>query len=185
MRQHRVVTEVTAERKSNRARPVIVVIVALLLAMWGYVLYLAFFVGRAESPDTIGESAFTEAADARCESAVDFVATLPPPFTQKGHPGERADTISKANDEFAAMLVDLHALTDRIEGPEHADLVDQWLDDYETYLDDRRDYARRLRTDPEARLLVSPGPSNRQVTLHIDEFAAANDMPNCESPLDV
>lgn len=82
-------------------------------------------------------------------------------------------------------MADLGALADeRIVSPDSASLVGLWLDDWETFVDDRFDYAERLRIDPEARLLVTPGLNGRQITLQIDEFAGTNEMPSCKSPLD-
>lgn len=172
-------------RLRRRVNPVLVVIVVGILAMWGYVLYLAFFVGRADSPDKIDEIEFVAEAESRCAEAVTSVASLPLPESQQGDPVARAGTIALATDAFDAMVTDLHDLADtRIADPENARVVGLWLDDWETFLADRHDYVERLRVDPEARLLVSPGPNGRQITLQIDEFAAANDMISCRSPLD-
>ena len=175
-------TEAAPRRRIN---PVITVIVLGLLAMWGYVLYLAIFVGRADSPDKIDEPAFTERAEARCAGALAFVETLPRAEEQAGDPVGRADTVEVATTAFDEMVADLRTLrTNRVADPVNDEIVGLWLDDWDTLIADRFDYAARLRLDPEARLLNTPGRDGRQVSLQIDEFAGTNDMPSCQSPLD-
>ncbi|HUW02399.1 MAG TPA: hypothetical protein VMW08_08620 [Acidimicrobiales bacterium] len=171
--------------RRRRVNPFVAVIVVALLAMWGYVVYLAFFVGRADSPDKIDEPAFVSEAETRCAEALSIVETLPLPETQVGDPTGRADTIEAATAEFDDMVGDLRVLTDRlVVDPESARIVGLWLNDWDTVVADRFDYATRLRVDPEARLLVTPGPNGRQVSLQVDEFAGTNDMPSCKHPLD-
>ncbi len=184
--QHRGVTDAASdEHVRRRVHPGVLAIVIALLAMWGYVVYLAFFVGRGDSPDKIDEPAFIEAAEARCAEALDFVDTLPRADVQATDPAGRADTIVTATDAFEVMVADLGVLADeQIVDPDSAGLVGLWLDDWEAFVADRFDYAERLRTDPDARLLVTPGLNGRQITLQIDEFAATNEMPSCKSPLD-
>jgi len=169
----------------RRVNPFAAAIVVGLLVMWGYVVYLAFFVGRADSPDKIDEVMFVTEAEARCAEALSFVETLPLPETQAGDPVGRADTVESATAEFDDMAGDLRVLADRlVADPESADIVGLWLNDWDTVVADRFDYASRLRVDPEARLLVTPGPNGRQVSLQVDEFAGTNDMPSCKHPLD-
>jgi hypothetical protein len=156
------------------------VAVLAMLAMWGYVVYLAVGPGRQPPPDRLDDPAFAAAAQTVCRRALDDVGRLPP-AAESPDPGARADTIDAANERFARMLDELTALA-----PPGADgeVVLEWLADWRVYLGDREAYAADLRTDPEARLLVTP-KDREQVTEYIDAFAADNRMPACGTPLDV
>lgn len=151
-----------------------------MLAMWGYVVYLAFGPGRQPPPDRLEDPTFATAAQAVCRAALDDVAELPA-AVESTDAVERADTIDRANERFADMLDDLAA---GAPAGDDGEIVRSWLADWQVYLGDRRDYAEALRTDPEARLLVTP-KDNEQVTEFIDAFAADNRMPSCGTPLDV
>jgi hypothetical protein len=97
----------------------------------------------------------------------------------------RADVLDQANATFAAMLDDLDGMTGLAPAGDQRRRAEEWLADWRTYLGDRQDYADALRRDPDARLLVSEKPGQAaQVTEWIDEFANANHMPSCASPLD-
>lgn len=172
----------TAEPTATRSRwrPVIYVIVAGLVAMWVYVIYLAFGPGRQDPPDRLADPAFATAAQERCSQALDQVAQLPriEPDTP---PDVVSDAVSEANEHFAAMLDDLAALAP---SGEDGEIVMEWIGDWRTYLADREAYAEAVRDDRGAQLLVSP-KANRQVTTHIDAFAQDNRMPSCGTPIDI
>jgi len=176
------VTATTAPPRPRRriGRSALALIVIAMLAMWGYVLYLAFGPGRADPPDRLDDPAFAAAAQVRCSQALDEVAALPPAF-EAGSAAERAGVVDTANASFAAMLDDLDAL---VPDGEDGGLVTAWLADWRTYLGDRERYAEALRDDPGARVLVSP-KDGQHITEYLDAFAADNDMPACGSPLDV
>ena len=168
-------------RRITLGRVVIIVLIAGMLAMWGYVAYLALGPGRAEPPDKVADAAFAPAAEARCAEAITEVAQLPPAM-ETPEPVERADVLDEANAIFADMLDDLDELV-----PEGDDgrIVTMWLADWRTYLGDREEYAAALRVDPETRLYITEAPGGRQITQHIDDFAADNSIPACSTPLDV
>lgn len=167
-------------RRWSAARVSAIVVVALLLAMWGYVLYLAFGPGRQPPPDRLEDTTFATAAQEVCREALDDVATLPR-AVDTPDPVERAEVVEQANERFARMLADLAGLTP---AGSDGEVVAAWLADWGVYLEDRAAYAEALRTDRDARLLVTP-KQNEQVTEHIDAFAADNRMPSCGTPLDV
>ena len=165
---------------ARAAKVTVILLVAGMVVMWGYVLYLAFGPGRADPPDRLDQPAFAVAAQLRCREALDQIALLPRAIDADTNT-DRADSVEQANDRLDAMLADLEALTP--EG-EDGELVTEWLADWRTYLGDRTAYARALRTDPDARLLVT-AKDRDQITEHLDAFAADNDMPSCSTPLDV
>lgn len=173
----------TIERPVRRwtpTRAVILVVVLALVAMWAYVLYLAIGPGRQAPPDRLDDPRFAVAAQTRCRQALDRVAALPP--ADEAHDAdERADVVARANEELAAMVDDLEAMTP---AGEDGDMVKDWLSDWRTYLGDREDYAVALRDDPAAQLFVSVR-DNEQVTEYLDAFAADNKMTACATPIDV
>jgi hypothetical protein len=149
--------------------------------MWAYVVYLAFGPGRADSPDKLHDPAFAQAAESRCAAALADIDALPLASEFTGRPDERADEIAGINDELADMLGDLAATA-----PDGDDgrIVGLWLDDWQTFLADRRDYVDRLHDDDTARLFITE-KYGRHITLAIDDFARINHMPSCVAPGDV
>jgi hypothetical protein len=161
-----------------------VIVVCALVSMWGYVLFLAFGPGRQPPIDRLDDSRFAEAAEERCAATLEQVNRLP--VASASHTAaERADVLARANREYAAMLVDLDGFQSLVPAGDQRQRANEWLSDWRTYLGDRDRYADALRTDPNARLLVSEKPGEgQQITGWIDEFANANRMPSCVSPTD-
>jgi hypothetical protein len=159
-------------------------VVVALLAMWGYVLFLAFGPGRQPPVDRLDDPAFASAAEDRCAAALERIDSLPV-ANATPDPGERADVLDEANEAYSGMIDDLGGLTRLLPDATQRGYAEQWVADWRTHLGDRLEYARDLRTDPDARLLVSEKPGEgQQITEWIDEFAAANRMPSCKSPTD-
>lgn len=168
-----------APAKSKLGRALVTLAVVGMLGMWGYVLYLAFGPGQADSPDRLDDPAFAVAAQARCDRALDRISELQP-APDAPDARTRAGTLDLANDDLADMLSDLRAI---VPAGEDGVLVSRWLTDWDIYLRDRRDYADELRKDPDARLLVSP-KKGQQITEFLDQFAKDNTMPACSTPAD-
>lgn len=171
-------------RRWGPTRVVLAAVVLALLAMWAYVLYLAIGPGRQPPIDRLDDPTFAEAAERRCADAVDAVDELPL-ANESPDAAARADVLDAADREFAAMLDDLEGMVDLAPAGDQRRRASEWLADWRTYLDDRRSFARDLRADPGARLLVSEKEGEgQQVTGWIDEFAEANRMPSCATPTD-
>jgi hypothetical protein len=175
----------TGGTRSRAVRVAIALAIASMLGMWGYVLYLAVGPGRQPPLDRFEDPAFAEAGEAACAEAVADVEALP----QAGDADsatERADAIVRADERYAAMLDELDESTALLTDADERSRAEAWLADWRTYLADRADYAERLTTDPDARLLVSEkAGEGRQITGWIDEFALANRMDSCVTPADV
>ncbi len=174
----------SAGHGSRLGRTVVLVVVCALVSMWGYVLFLAFGPGREPPIDRLDDPAFAAAAEERCASALEEVDRLP--VASASHTAaERADVLARANGAYAAMLDDLEDRATLAPAGDQRRRANEWLGDWRTYLGDRERYADALRTDPDARLLVSEKPGEgQQITGWIDEFAKANRMPSCVSPTD-
>ena len=62
----------------------------------------------------------------------------------------------------------------------------RWIADWKTYLANREDYADRLRTDPNAQLLLDRSTIGADsVDKAIQIFTQVNEIPACETPGDV
>ncbi len=171
-------------RTRRVGRMAVVAVVVGLLAMWGYVLYLAFGPGRQPPVDRLDDPSFASAAEERCAAALDRIDSLPV-ASATPDPAERADVLDQANAIYADMIDDLSGLTHLVPDSQERGYAEEWIADWRTHLGDRLAYARDLRTGPDARLLVSEKPGQgQQITEWIDEFAAANRMPSCKSPTD-
>jgi hypothetical protein len=81
------------------------------------------------------------------------------------------------------MVDDLEAEAASLDGRD-ADITSQWLTDWRTYLDDRRDYEADLADGSTEPFEVTPR-GNRQITVTMDNFATVNDMEGCATPLDI
>jgi len=171
-------------RRWGPTRVVLTVIVIALVSMWGYVVYLAFGPGRQPPIDRLDDPAFAEAGEQRCAEALDAVDELPV-ASESPDAAARAAVLAQADDIFAGMLDDLDGMVDLAPAGDQRRRATEWLADWRTYLGDREEFAAALRTDPDARLLVSEKPGEgQQITGWIDEFAKANRMPSCVTPTD-
>ena len=65
------------DERRRLPRVAIVIAVVLMLAMWGYVVYLAFGPGRHAPIDRLSDPAFAEAGEARCARTLEAVDRLP------------------------------------------------------------------------------------------------------------
>ncbi|HJR26753.1 MAG TPA: hypothetical protein VJ804_14845 [Acidimicrobiales bacterium] len=153
-----------------------------MVAMWAFVLYLAVFEGRADSPDRLDDPAFAREAEAACSARLERIVELPR-ASEARDAAERARTLEVANGHLADMLEDLEELVPLVPAGEDREIVEEWLADWHTYLGDREDYAAELLRDPDARLLVT-AKGGEQVTEYLDQFAGDNDMPACSTAAD-
>lgn len=176
--------EAPAGRRWTPTRVLLTAVVLGMVAMWGYVLFLAFGPGRQPPIDRLEDPAFAQAAEARCADALAEVDALPV-ASEAGTAADRAAVIARADTAFAGMVDDIDGMLDLAPAGDQRRRATEWLADWRTYLGDREAYAENLRQDPEARLLVSEKEGEgRQVTGWIDEFAKANRMPSCVTPGD-
>jgi hypothetical protein len=166
--------------RSRLGRNAALVAVVLMVGMWCYVLYLAFGPGRQPSPDRLADPAFAEQAEARCHEAGEQVLALPA-AAESATATDRAEVLDQANAIYGMMLDDLVRIAP---SGDDGTITREWIADWRTYLGDRADFAKRLRTDPKARLLVTP-KQGEQITEFIDQFAKDNRMTACGTPADV
>lgn len=172
---------------STRANPVarvaLVLAVASFVGIWGYVLYLSFFVGRADPRDRLSDQEWVRTAEATCAPVADEVERLP--FASElESPRERADVLDDATDRLETMVRRLQGLVPPRDDAD-ARAVARWLTDWEEYNRNRRAYADTFRAGEDEPFVVTDR-SGYQIDLLVHDFAAvANDMPSCAPPDDV
>lgn len=161
----------------------VLAVVLSFVGIWGYVLYLSLFVGRADPQDHLDDTAWVASAEATCAPYAAAVADVPY-ANELDTLHERAAVLDTATDELDEMVDRLRDLPAPA-APDEARAVGRWLDDWQTFIADRRAYADRFRSGEDAALTVTDR-GGYQIDVLLDDFAAkANDMPSCAPPDDV
>jgi hypothetical protein len=177
------VVETPETRKGSPGKVFAVLIVVAILGMWAFVFaYHLSGQWRDNSPGRLDDPSFSAAAAPLCAQAAAELALLPPAWA--------TDTPTARADAVAASVPILDSLVDALEalptGGDDTVRVNEWLQDWRTYVGDRNAYAERLRIDPETRFYVTQSDrDNRQITVAIDRFASMNRMTECETPADL
>jgi len=155
--------------------------VALLIGGWAYLL---FGYEPELMIDELADKTFPTQAEDVCAATVAELGTLP--LAQLANSSaERADTVAESNVMLQQMVDDLRPLAPT-SPPKVAAGVQEWLDDWDTYIDNREQYVDNLRQDPDARFLESTkGTSTKGITRAINGFADVNDMVSCNTPADL
>lgn len=195
MDDHRGVTELAdppadpqdpPRRRIAPGRFGVLLVIVSFVGIWGYVLYLSVFEGRAEPRDRMDDTAWTQAAEAECARSTPVFDALP--FASElSSPAERADVLDAGTDELETMVDRVSELPPP-STEEEAGAVDRWLADYETFVGDRREYAASQRDPDDPRYDQAFSVTDRegyQIDVLIDDFARVNYMESCETPDDV
>lgn len=175
--------DVTAPEPDRRVWTVGRVLTALtVLALVGFWIWIFSGAPSRNNPDRVDDRALVATTHTRCKVALKTINALPP-AADTHTATARAAVVDQATAILGRMI-------DRIEAdaPRTGDDAIRfrgWIRDWRTYLADRRDYARRLRGDPGARLLLDVNKAGDSVDRAITNFADINDMPSCEAPGDV
>lgn len=177
---------VPSDARRSLRRVGVLAVVLSFVGIWGYVMYLTFFEGRAEPRDRMDDVRFTAAAEETCAESRSFFAELPL-ASEVGSPEERADLLDEATDELEVMVTRLEGLVPPRDADE-AVAVERWLEDYRTFIQDRREYAEAQRDPSNERYDQPFAVTDRggfQIDVLLDDFAGINDMESCETPDDV
>jgi hypothetical protein len=165
-------------RRFPVGRVLVVVVVLGIVAFWAWIFSGA---PRRQNPDYLSDRRWVAAAERTCASTRVRLADLPNAATTDDA-DKRARVLDRATDHLDTMV---DGLADPPPGNRaDADLASQWVGDWRRYLAARRDYADRLRVDPDARLLLDEKFDDPLDTV-IETFAKVNDMPSCATPGDV
>jgi hypothetical protein len=155
--------------------------VTVLIGAWVYVL---FFYDPGLMIDELADKTFPTQAEEVCAATVEQLSTLP--MAQLATSADdRAETVAQSNVLLRDMVEQLRPLVPT-SPPQVASGVDEWLDDWETYVGNREQYVENLTSDPEARFLESTkGTSTKGITRAINGFAEVNEMVSCTTPADL
>jgi hypothetical protein len=163
-------------------RGLLVVVLALLAAMWIYALFFA----PKEGVNRIGDQEWSARAELRCADAKEQLVALADMRTiedvGEGALAEKAAIVDKTNVILTDMLDDLAAVAPTDEKGQ--EIIPLWLDDYRTYVADRRVYADQLRAG-ENRAFAENAVEGSPITGFINDVARQNDMPSCQAPTDL
>jgi hypothetical protein len=168
----------TAGRHWTPTGIALVVAVIAIIAMWAYIL--GPWRSR-EVPTTLEDLTYAERAEPLCAAAQARIDELPPAATART-PQERAEVLDDANAIVAALVAVLHEINPLVAADRQ--YVDQWMADWDSYLDSRLAYASTLASGLDDRFSVE-AEHGRPITQRMDGFADLNDMPSCFVPLDV
>jgi hypothetical protein len=175
--------EVLEHRPNPWVRLLLLVVVLGFAAFWIWALFFA----SKESVNRIEDRAWAERAESICVSAseernglADFTRVdeaTPELVTQ------RADIVVTSTDILERMLDDLVAVepTD----PKGQGIVPLWEDEYRVYLQDRRNYADRLRASGEYEPFTETPIDGIPISERLSTFAAENEMSSCAPPIDL
>lgn len=151
-------------------------------AFWIWALFFA----SKESVNRIGDDGWAERAEGICSNAQDEREGLVDlSQTDSNDPAalrRRADLVDDATGILDEMIDEIAAIS-----PSDAKgqgIVPLWIDDYRTYLDDRRTYTAELREgeNPDFRETAIDGIP---ISEKIERFAADNRMESCAPPTDM
>jgi hypothetical protein len=157
----------------------LLVAVILIALMWAYIL--SPFSKHGEAPTTLKDTSFTAAAEQACAAAEADIAKLPKAETAETAE-QRASVLTEANAIVADLVKNLEAIEPK--AAQDRQFTDQWLADWTSYLASRQAYAQLLATGKDSRFAVQ-AEGGHPITERMDGFALLNNMPSCQTPLDV
>ncbi len=173
-------------RRFNPRRFGVLLVITSFVGIWGYVMYLSIFEGRAEPRDRMDDTQWTAAAEATCARSTPVFESLP--FASEvASPAERAEVLDDGTTELESMIARLSSLEPPAADDEAA-AVARWLGDYRTFAVDRREYASAQRDPADDRYDQAFSVTDRdgfQIDVLVDDFAHVNFMESCETPDDV
>lgn len=146
----------------------------LFIAFWVWALFFA----SKESVNRIEDRAWAERAETICvpvKAELKRLETLADPDIQV-----RADLVEQSTGLLSQMLDDIMATP-----PSDAKgmaIVPDWISDYRILLQDRLNYAERLRAGKDVPFTETP-VSNVPITERLETFTIANRMKSCAPPI--
>jgi hypothetical protein len=172
---------VEEDRRSPWRRVSQVVIVVMLLGI--VVMWIYAFFGEVPAPARMEDRTFPVAAEPICARARAEIDRLPRAF-ESPTAADRADVVDRGTAILTGMVGELRAAVPPPEPTRQR--LNAWLDDWDTYLRDRRDYTARLHVDRLAKFYLTQSERDRrQITNSLDNFAKVNTMASCATPEDV
>lgn len=170
------------ETRSVLTRAIALIGFGVFATFWIWALFFA----SKEGVNRIEDRAWVESAQSICETAADERTALAN-YTRLDEGGaelirQRADIVDEATDTLERMLNSLEALP--LTGEKGQAIIPLWIDEYRTYLGDRRTYTEQLRESGE-NLPFYETANQIPISERLATFAADNEMPACKPPLDL
>ena len=170
------------ETRSVLTRAVALIGFGVFATFWIWALFFA----SKEGVNRVEDRAWVESAQSICETAADERTALAN-YTRLDEGGaelirQRADIVDEATDTLERMLNSLEALP--LTGEKGQAIIPLWIDEYRTYLGDRRTYTEQLRESGE-NLPFYETANQIPISERLATFAADNEMPACKPPLDL
>lgn len=164
------------------ARSAVLFFLLGMAVLWTYVLFLA----PREGVNRFEDRAWAAQAEAICLDAEEQRFLLAD-YRRLDSGGadlivERADIIDQATDIIDDMVDSL--AVDLPTDAKGQAIVPMWIEEYRTYIADRRRYADELRTTGE-NLPFYETMSEVPISERLATFAADNEMPTCSPPFDL
>lgn len=151
--------------------------------MWFY----AFVFASRESINRIGDKSWmarSEASCARARAELNQLARLEEiDPTDKAALAVKADIVDAATDVLERTIESL--ALDQPSDEKGRAIVPLWLDDWRTYLEDRRDFAEALRISERHPYFAETEVEGVPVSERLGKFARENDMRSCQPPTDL
>ena len=156
--------------------------VLVFVAFWTWALFFA----SKEAINRVGDRQWPADAEAIC-AAADIARLELADYRQLNEGGpelirERADIVDRATDILERMIDDVALLT-----PSDAKgqaIVPMWIDEYRTYIGDRRNYAEQLRITGE-NLSFYETMAEVPISERLETFTGDNEMTSCAPPRDL
>jgi hypothetical protein len=156
--------------------------VTVFVAFWTWALFFA----SKEAINRVGDRQWAADAEAVCAAAdAERLALADYRLLNEGGPElirERADIVDRATDILERMIDDVALLTPSDE--KGRAIVPMWIEEYRTYLADRRDHAEQLRLTGE-NLSFYETMAEVPISERLETFAGDNEMPSCAPPRDL
>lgn len=152
------------------------------VAFWTWALFFA----SKEAINRVGDRQWATDAEAIC-AAADAERLELADYRQLNSGGpelirERADIVDRATDILDRMIDDVAALTPSDEKGQA--IVPMWIEEYRTYIADRRNYAEQLRITGE-NLSFYETMAEVPISERLETFAGDNEMTSCAPPRDL
>lgn len=157
--------------------------IAAFFAMALFWIYAFANTGSIAHPDEFEDPTFTEAAEALCAKRQATIAALPLANGMDSL-SERAVVVNEGTNELSLMVDELGELPLPTDAKGAAGVTD-WLNDYQIFLKDRRDYADKLEQGIDDPFYVSGNADGVRVTNLLTTFAEVNNMASCGPSPDV
>lgn len=161
-------------------RGLAIVAVVSMIIFWIWIFSGA---AKKDNPDYLQDRTYVASLVEQCQGLRDQLDKLPNAADMTSQ-DERADVLDDANVLVGQFIDDVAASAPTSGGA--AKSMKGWLTDWRTYLGDREDYAKRLRTEDNAQLLLTKSTIGADsVDKAIQIFTQVNDIPECDTPGDV